>query len=549
MWLKSTILFLVLMAYSTLHAQVSEKILLETDKQWYYPGEPIWFGLNVLDACNGHLSSSSKVAYVELVDSENKPVYQTSVSLHDAHGDGSLAISDAISTGTYHLVAYTNWMKNFGASVYAHRLVQIVNPVKPGRVAKTAEAAATKSDFDVGIQIPQTVYNTRDRIPISISTDKGYRVSVSVFRVDDLQTNNNIGFGSSDADPCGLPAKQNVKSLMENRGHIVKARVTDKRSQQPVSGIRTYLSVVQTPNKIYVATSDSTGNVYFEVDELSGRGELVMQTNRSADSNYVVEVIQPYVNEKPTTTLAATTDVLTGASSAIDDALFSAQVQKIFHAPAPASKMKEADTLPFYGKPDAFYLMSDYQHFSTVEEILREYVTTVGVQRRRGKLQPIVYDILSGNRPFNDPPLILINGVPEFDHSHFMEMNTDEFESIAVMAHKYVIGHQVFHGIIDVKLNVPLRNFGRNVTVADYSGPAINAEFNFPVYDNEAARNSKIPDFRNVLYWRSSLPVNRQGKSFVQFYASDLEGEYAIVVRAVSADGKVGYATTKIQIR
>ena len=77
-----------MMRIAAADAQHAEKIVLGTDKQWYYPGEPLWFTLNVFDACADTLSSLSKIAYVELIGADNKPVHQMKVAITDAHGDG-----------------------------------------------------------------------------------------------------------------------------------------------------------------------------------------------------------------------------------------------------------------------------------------------------------------------------------------------------------------------------------------------------------------------------------------------------------------------------
>ncbi len=37
----------------------------------------------------------------------------------------------------------------------------------------------------------------------------------------------------------------------------------------------------------------------------------------------------------------------------------------------------DIDTLPFYVKPDVSYLLDDYVRFTTMEEVLREYVAPV----------------------------------------------------------------------------------------------------------------------------------------------------------------------------
>src|SRR6185437_5889958 len=79
---------------------------------------------------------------------------------------------------------------------------------------------------------------------------------------------------------------------------------------------------------------------------------------------------------------------------------------KRFHLPA-------VDTTPFYYKADYSYLLDDYTRFTTMEEVMREYVTLILVQRYRGHYHLPLFN-LSYNQFFTSDPLILLDGVPVF---------------------------------------------------------------------------------------------------------------------------------------
>jgi hypothetical protein len=76
----------------------------------------------------------SKVAYVEIIDKNQKSVLQGKIALDSGTGNGSLYIPLSFNTGVYKLRAYTNWMKNFDAGYYFEKPITIVNSVKsPGK--------------------------------------------------------------------------------------------------------------------------------------------------------------------------------------------------------------------------------------------------------------------------------------------------------------------------------------------------------------------------------------------------------------------------------
>ena len=112
---------------------LQEKIFVHTDKSFYVPGEIIWFKVYDVD---GHFNKPldlSKIAYVEVLSTDQKPVLQAKIALKSGSGSGSFLIPFSFNSGNYVLRAYTNWMKNFLPEFYFEKMLTIVNPLKkPG---------------------------------------------------------------------------------------------------------------------------------------------------------------------------------------------------------------------------------------------------------------------------------------------------------------------------------------------------------------------------------------------------------------------------------
>src|SRR5688572_12205440 len=107
-----------------------EKIYLHTDQELYLVGETLWFKLYYTDATLHYPMDISKVAYVEILDADNRPVLQTKVALKSGQGNGSLFLPASINSGNYHLRAYTQWMKNFSPEYFFHKKISIINSFK-----------------------------------------------------------------------------------------------------------------------------------------------------------------------------------------------------------------------------------------------------------------------------------------------------------------------------------------------------------------------------------------------------------------------------------
>jgi hypothetical protein len=97
--------------------ELREKIYLQTDKSFYISGEICWFKSYVVDASRHKPFSLSKVAYVEILNRESKPVLQGKILLQQGIGSGSFFIPLYLPSGSYKIRAYTNWMKNFGRNI------------------------------------------------------------------------------------------------------------------------------------------------------------------------------------------------------------------------------------------------------------------------------------------------------------------------------------------------------------------------------------------------------------------------------------------------
>ncbi|RYG27645.1 MAG: hypothetical protein EOO01_41040, partial [Chitinophagaceae bacterium] len=77
-------------------------------------------------------------------------------------------------------------------------------------------------------------------------------------------------------------------------GHIVGATITYNSGQKPASGIKAYLSVPGTKTQFYPAITDNEGKAYFDVRDYLGKNELVVQTEVLADSNYRIDIADPF---------------------------------------------------------------------------------------------------------------------------------------------------------------------------------------------------------------------------------------------------------------
>ncbi len=124
---------------------LQEKLYVHTDKNFYVPGEILWFRIYAVDASFHRPLNISKIAYVELLDQFNKPVLQEKTSLKPGEEGGSLVIPVTLPTGNYRFRAYTRWMKNFGEDYFFEKNIRIANP----RLPATDSVSGQSTRYDI----------------------------------------------------------------------------------------------------------------------------------------------------------------------------------------------------------------------------------------------------------------------------------------------------------------------------------------------------------------------------------------------------------------
>jgi hypothetical protein len=107
---------------------LNEKISFETDRQIYMAGEEINISCDMHEPVLQRPLELSKVIYIEFYTFRNLIIEQIKIGCENWHGQGTITIPKYLPTGQYYIRAYTNYMKNFGASSFSYGSVTILNP-------------------------------------------------------------------------------------------------------------------------------------------------------------------------------------------------------------------------------------------------------------------------------------------------------------------------------------------------------------------------------------------------------------------------------------
>ncbi|WP_300596581.1 Plug domain-containing protein [Niabella sp.] len=107
-----------------------EKLFVHYDRPFYKVKDTIWIKGYILGANDYSITDSTGIAYIEVIDATNEVVKRTAAPCYWGRFQSNIALNpDDFPQGTYVLRAYTNWMRNFGDSLFYESHFTIINPV------------------------------------------------------------------------------------------------------------------------------------------------------------------------------------------------------------------------------------------------------------------------------------------------------------------------------------------------------------------------------------------------------------------------------------
>ena len=337
--------------------------------------------------------------------------------------------------------------------------------------------------------------------------------------------------------------KPEFRFLPEYGGHFVKGKITNTATGLPERNIAAFLATPELRPKLFIAQSDSLGNLRFEVNKLHDTQEIIVQTDTRQDSTYRIEISSPYSGQVSSRRWPQLAIGPEQSAQLLTRSVNMQTLNAFMNRPGSSINILGDDSLAFFGKPDERYLLDAFTRFPTIEEVMREYVSGVFVRKRQKKFYFYVLDNISPQGVFRDEPLILLDGVPVFDTDKMMAFDPLKVKKLEVIDALYYLGPRSFPGIVSYttyKGDLGGFELDPRSLVLSYDFAQSRREFYAPRYEATESRASRLPDFRNLLHWSPTLTTNAQGKRALDFYTSDQTGTYRVVVQGLTPGGAAG---------
>ena len=563
--MKSRLLlfFLLLPLCAGAQTTVVEKTYISTDREIYVSGDKIWCSAFCVDAANGlRPSSLSAIAYIEIV-SEDGTLESGKIALSEGRGAGTIEIPATAPTGNYRIVAYTAYTKNtpgFNPQEHISKTISIFNTSTKERVkngvkilsdseydalrtpASTPAGTHTtgthsSSTYNAGTQPAagalsitchrsaegylEVVLTNNSATPADLSLSLSNRdgiippdnTSIDAFMVAAASAaqaaagaESAAARASAGAESAPAAAVSTAAELPEYEGEIIRGRIAGATTDEieGLKGRSAFISVPTEKSDLYSSVVDNDGMIKFVTNNIYGTKEMVCEIEDNDLARCHIELISPFVSPK-----LKGIPALQMAPSIKEDLQrrgLSVQLCRSFSADTLASLMpiRENPLIPSYDAIE--YKLDDYKRFPVMRELFIEFINEIKVRRVDGKEQLKVKTHLEERVSLFDKnnSLIMVDGIPVFDHSQVIEYDPLLVESVVVYPYKYYTGWRSFCGManfVTYKKNLPGIKFNDGVRVVQFKGCS------YPMAFTCQEIGEDFPDYRELLYWHPQIKL------------------------------------------
>ena len=301
-------------------------------------------------------------------------------------------------------------------------------------------------------------------------------------------------------------ATAEAAELPEYEGEIIRGRIAGATTDEieGLKGRSAFISVPTEKSDLYSSVVDNDGMIKFVTNNIYGTKEMVCEIEDNDLARCHIELISPFVSPK-----LKGIPALNMAPSIREDLQrrgLSVQLCRSFSADTLASLMpiRENPLIPSYDAIE--YKLDDYKRFPVMRELFIEFINEIKVRKVDGKEQLKVKTHLEERVSLFDKnnSLIMVDGIPVFDHSQVIEYDPLLVESVVVYPYKYYTGWRSFCGManfVTYKKNLPGIKFNDGVRVVQFKGCS------YPMAFTCQEIGEDFPDYRELLYWHPQIKL------------------------------------------
>jgi hypothetical protein len=514
---------------------VVENCRIVPAKDYVFAGSELPFSINTFSDKKGTLSELSKVAYIHLINKKSETVYQTKIKLSKGIGSGILKIPDSLKTDLYQIVAYTNWMRNFGEAAFGRHVISLINLLdKPTEIHSNKAKIVEKST--VSFILSQTNIKTKEPVELTINSPIDATFSFSIFRIDSLSNNSHPPIDLTQE----VPDHFKLTFLPEYEGKLIEGKLINIVTGEAIIREEIRISIPKIGAQFFTTKTDSTGQFRIQIPNFVGNQEVFFTMQKEDQAVVLIDNNEQKLSFVEDKSFSHLTKI---DSLSLAQNFLSNQINKNYRN-FDLQENKEAETT-FYVSPNARYDLDDFVKFPTIEDSFREFVSEVEIQSEENQKQVFVKQ-LSNDNPFANIPLILIDGLPITNHSDLLSMKPVNLKYFDIIRIPYYHHGEIFDGLIALTTKIgdlTMLKLPKSVSIIEIEGTQRDT-----IFPSEKIKDSRFPNFRTQLLWEPNLRVKAGSRQKLTFRTSEMTGKYLIEVKGFDHDGNEVYQSKAFQV-
>ena len=563
----------------------NEAFKIITDRNEYIAGEKVWFKLSSI--VNAHEATSSKIAYIEIINPAGFSVSRKRVPLQIGNGFGELQLPDTLSTGIYKIMGYTNWMKNFEIPMYPENLIYIYNPEKPydrkfnslnsgfneikfssadGKTLWQREFFISANDIELTIEgIEFNRIDKRRKVPISISSAdinnefETANLSIVVRKIPDPyycnydsiinsllyyehkpdldQINNLLSFKK-------FTNQSNIKYLPEFKGALLSGKILNKEGI-PLPDNDVFLSFPDSIVKVTISRTNDLGDFYFFVKQNMSIKEIVINANNH-NQDLIILINSNFLNEYPAISQPKENNLNDEYKKYLDELYVNYRINQLYelNQSKSDSSYNFIKKSGFYQNAEHTFNLDNYVRLDSLHEYFYEIVPEVRIIKEKNERLLRVFNKKT-NSLFEKNPALFIDGVYLEYPEYIFNLKPKDCKKIDIITSPVMLKNRVYDGLIAVftyKSDLPI------TLQSNTSRIELNLFDKSDKFETSINCNQNIPYFRNTIYWNPDFILTKNASEKIEFYTGDDESWYEILIRGFTNNGKSVYARKTFKV-
>ncbi len=542
-------LLTIILGHNTNSQVLSPKnpVIMHTDRVYYISGDAIIFDIFLY---HGFIDKTNQVpdVYIDLLTQNNKWISGVIAKQTDGSASGVLAIPDSLKSGSYLLRAYLRYPykdnKAFIQKIYIENRFnqsqsELYSPPSFNELPKEKQSI---------IDLEKDSFTNRELVRLAFKQQTNPITGViTVTNKQQWLAKQDLGYtyATIDSSVC-VP-----ENINQYTGIVFCGRVIDARNQLPVQNAVVLISTEDSVVRLDYQFTNSNGEFQFHLYDCYNIQKRFFNVFSYPDlvplPTAMVIIDSPF--DKPMESK------LTG-NNPIIPAIDSTEIDK-----STINKAYGLQPLVFDKNPDRplknfeFHLLGDnvknvkiddFITLNSFTEISKEILPLVKIKStKKGNSIHVIGEL--GNMHFvTDNPLVLIDGVPLTKIDYVLDWGSTKIKNVTVQNKQRYYGDLFLkNGIICIwtrKMDFWDQNSISGTFRYNLSTFQHTLSFSGPDYAN--SKTSSLPDFRQLIFWKSAIHTNESANPNITFYTSDEKGEFVIEFFGIDSKGNAVYDTT-----